>query len=210
MNSVQHYKTFCDSVSETGVLSWWVATDDGTFQVEFTGAQLYNRPDRPGSPPSSTMALRFSYGVSASFLTRPMPLDRGPNSRELPSDWPLKLHTDKLETPLRVSSGELWLADDLDFAPHLEGCHIHTHLGSYPSGVELLGRPHRLVVWAGAAGLAVASRNLVLLNHDGEIPWEDVPHLKQKWWSYWAQYWQRKSTSEPLPFDYACEVTVPE
>ena len=28
-------------------------------------------------------------------------------------------------------------------------------------------------------------------------------------WDYWRVYWERRDRKDPLPKDYACEVTIP-
>lgn len=47
------------------------------------------------------------------------------------------------------------------------------------------------------------------MSHDGELSLDDVENRKDKWWDYWKEYWEKRDSENPLPKDYACEVTIP-
>jgi hypothetical protein len=69
--------------------------------------------------------------------------------------------------------------------------------------------PYRLVFWCGNYGLAIAARSLRLVTHSGSVALDQVAEVNRQWWDYWRRYWAHKDTAEPLPHDYACEVTIP-
>jgi hypothetical protein len=62
---------------------------------------------------------------------------------------------------------------------------------------------------AGPFGLAVAAESVAVFNHHGELDPAAIFAGIKKWWEYWGEYWRRKDTPDPLPHDYACEVTIP-
>jgi hypothetical protein len=63
--------------------------------------------------------------------------------------------------------------------------------------------------WAGPAGLVVAAESVRVFNFQGELEPDAVITSNSKWWEYWREYWRRKDSSDPLPRDFACEVTIP-
>lgn len=62
---------------------------------------------------------------------------------------------------------------------------------------------------AGPVGLVVAAESMGVVNHHGELDQQAVLESNRRWWAYWREYWRRKKSPDPLPRDYACEVTIP-
>ena len=71
------------------------------------------------------------------------------------------------------------------------------------------GRDVKLAFWSGAAGMRIEAAELRLFLMSGEIQLSNVALLHSDWWSYWKEYWKKLDTTEALPKDYACEVTIP-
>jgi hypothetical protein len=63
--------------------------------------------------------------------------------------------------------------------------------------------------WAGPVGFVGVAESIGLFNLQGEVDPATIPDWHSKWWSCWKEYWARKDTPNPMPEDYACEVTIP-
>jgi hypothetical protein len=48
-----------------------------------------------------------------------------------------------------------------------------------------------------------------ILSHHGRLRLDEVGAVSRQWWEYWRRYWDQKEMGDPLPLDYACEVTIP-
>lgn len=199
MNS-EILELFCQSVSDVGLFSWWSASDDGKFQVEFAGTQLWLPPLTPEGPPCGTIALRFEGEVMTCLLRR--------EQKVAPADWADQLQNDSLR-PLRLTPQSMKLCYESGSTEFLEAVHGFAESGRPPQAEELLSRPARLLFWAGEVGVAVAARRMALVTHQGDRDWQLVPGMVSRWWSYWEEYWKVRETEQALPWDYACEVTVP-
>lgn len=195
---------FCQAVSDVGSLSWWAAEGD-TFQVEFTATQLLGQPLEPGGSPSGTVAVRFSGDAVWWFLRRA--------DASLDASWPQRLQGDQLNPlRLRMDPHFLWHGDGED-GPGLDRLVQCIQRDGDPvsafSMTTLANRPWRMLVWAGDVGIAVAARQAEPVNHAGVLSWADVPELYRGWWSYWESYWKVRDSARALPWDYACEATIP-
>ncbi|MFN8607544.1 MAG: hypothetical protein U0931_08430 [Vulcanimicrobiota bacterium] len=191
---------FCQSVSDIGLFSWWSVSDDGKFQVEFAGTQLWMPPLAPDGPPCGTIALRFEGDVQRCFLRR--------DQKIMPADWAAQLANDTIR-PLRLTPQSMKLFYEAGSSEFLEEVHSHAEMGRPPGAEDLLGRPVRLIFWAGEVGLAVASRRIALVSHQGDLDWQLIPGMVSRWWSYWEDYWKVRETEQARAWDYACEATVP-
>ncbi len=199
MNS-EILELFCQSVSDIGLFSWWSVSDDGKFQVEFAGTQLWMPPLNQGGPPCGTIALRFEGDVQHCFLRK--------DQRILPGDWAAQLATDSIR-PLRLTPQSMKLFYESGSSEFLEEVHRHAEVRRPPEAEDLLTRPVRLLFWAGEVGVAVASRRIALVSHQGDLDWQLIPGMVSRWWSYWEEYWKVRETAEARVWDYACEATVP-
>lgn len=189
-----------DAISDIGHWRWWAEDLPDRFQVEFGGVQLWNPPTRDGGPPSGVVALRFIQPTLAVFLT-----DK--NTEELEPDWPKALHEDRLE-PFSVRHGEFMLTSDERIAAMAKDCVLRFVVG----GLHELTTGNdqvKLGFRAGPVGLIVRAKQLVVISSGGELTPEKIIEASAAWWQYWKDYWKRRDTENPLPKDYACEVTIP-
>jgi len=196
----EHLSALESAISDLGCWTWWTANLPTAFQVEFGGTLMWNPPSGEGQPPSSRIALRFRNPRVVYFLT----LADG-----APEDWAEKLQRDELEAP----------GVDHD-AFTLTTAGLCEQLVSKAVAVQaLVGEPGRtplpapgeafLGFKAGPFGLVVAGESLGVFNHHGELDEQAVLQSHRAWWAYWQEYWRRKATPDPMPRDYACEVTIP-
>ena len=199
MNS-EILELFCQSVSDVGLFSWWSVSDDGQFQVEFAGTQLWMPPLTPDGPPCGTIALRFEGEVQRCFLRK--------DHRVMPADWAAQLQHDTIK-PLRLTPRSMHLFYESGSSEWLEEVHGYAEMGRPPEAGDLLGRPARLLFWAGEVGVAVASRRVALVSHQGDLDWQLVPGMVSRWWRYWEDYWKVRESEQARAWDYACEATVP-
>lgn len=199
MNS-EILELFCQSVADVGLFSWWSISDDGKFQVEFAGTQLWMPPLSQDGPPCGTIALRFEGGVQRCFLRK--------DQKILPADWPMQLQNDSIR-PLRLTPQSMKLFHESGSSEFLEEVHRHAEIGRPPEVDALLERPARLFFWAGEVGVAVAARRMALVSHQGDLDWQLIPSMVSRWWNYWEDYWKVRETETARAWDYACEVTVP-
>lgn len=200
MNS-EVLELFCQSVADVGLLSWWAVSPDGKFQLEFAGTQLSLPPLSPEGPPCGTIALRLEGLVLLQFLRKQQDV--------VPLDWAEQLKSDQIR-PLRLTPGgfhlwfesgaQRWLQQVKDFR---EGDDDAVEAD------DLLERPVRLLLWAGEVGVAVAARRAIPVSHQGDLDWDSLPALVTGWWKYWENYWSVRETANALPWDYACEMTIP-
>jgi hypothetical protein len=188
------------AISDLGCWTWWTAKLPATFQVEFTATQLWNPPSGEGKPPSNQIALRFRNARLVYFLTL---------SSSAPNDWPNRLQRDELN-PFSVDHEAFTLTN-----PELCGKLV----AKAKSVRALVGEPGTTTLPiageaflgfdAGPVGLVVAAESLGVFNHQGELDPGAVMESNRRWWEYWREYWQRKDTDDPMPRDFACEVTIP-
>lgn len=191
-----------DAVSDLGYWSWWAEKLPDSFQIEFGGTQLYFPPQSPDRPPQTRIAVQFKQPTSVSFISRQHDLDDK-------FEWAQQLHEDKIEPP-SCSHGEFTFTDTELMSDMLKQMSNHKTIHGYePSISKFFNEPFHLIFWCGNVELAIASKEIVLLSHAGEVPVSDIAELNKKWWEYWRTYWDKKDTEDPLPKDYACEVTIP-
>jgi hypothetical protein len=188
------------AISDVGHWIWWTANLPSIFQVEFSGVQLWNPPSGEGKPPSGQIALGFRKPRLVYFLTF---------SKALSQDWPDQLQRDELK-PFNVDHEEFTLTS----------AELCGQLVARATAIRaLVGEPGRsslpavgeafLGFAAGPVGLVAAAESLGVFNHLGELSQQAVLDSSRTWWDYWREYWRRKDTAEPMPQDYACEVTIP-
>lgn len=85
----------------------------------------------------------------------------------------------------------------------------HPIYGYPPTDDAFLREPYRLVCWCGDYGVALAAPQLWVMTHEGEQSLDQIAEANRQWWDYWRTYWAKRFTAEELPYDYACEVTIP-
>jgi hypothetical protein len=189
-----------DAISDIGYWSWWTEQLPELFQIEFGGTQLYFPPTNSDTPPQTQIAVRFDHPTSISFISK----NEGDNF-----EWINLLQEDKMEPPT-CSHGEFSFGKS-ELAKSLlqQVTKIKTIHGDKLTIENFLSEPISLVFWCGEIGLAISAKELKLLNHLGGIALTDIAEVNRNWWEYWRTYWDKRDSSEPLPKDYACEVTIP-
>jgi hypothetical protein len=193
--------TLANAIADVGVWRWWDERYPKSFQLEFGGVQLWSPPQAKGRPPNGQYALRFARLISVSFLTAPR--------AKVPRNWADALHADRLG-PFNVGHDAFALRDPEAARQILAGTRrIETRFGKDPRELNWDKVPAIAAFWAPPVGCIVAARDMKLVSFSGEIPLTEVPAMSRKWWRYWKRYWRRKDSSEALPQDYACEVTIP-
>lgn len=88
------------------------------------------------------------------------------------------------------------------------GCSIeYLHGSEIASGSD--AHDVSLAFRAQDVGLVVRAKKMSVLAQPGELTPEQIRLAASEWWEYWREYWTRREGLNPMPFDYACEVTVP-
>lgn len=196
----EHLPALESAIADVGCWTWWTANLPEAFQAEFGGVQFWNPPTGEGQPPSGRIALRYRKPRLVYFLT----LAEG-----LSDNWPDQLQRDELEPPSVDYEAFTLTAADLCGQLVSKAVAVRALVGE--PGVTRLPRAGDAILGfeAGPFGLVVAAESLGVFNHLGELDAPAVQAGLRKWWEYWREYWRRKDTPNPLPRDYACEVTIP-
>jgi hypothetical protein len=196
----EHLPALESAISDVGHWMWWAANLPDTFQVEFGGTQLWNPPLGEGKPPSGQIALRFRKPRIIYFLTL---------SDSVSEDWPEQLQRDK-QGPFSVDH-EAFTLTSPELCDRLVAKAVSVQALVGEPGNTPLAAPGEVFLSfeAGPVGLVVTAESMGVLNHHGELEQEAVLESNRQCWSYWREYWRRKDSPDPLPRDYACEVTIP-
>ena len=195
----KHLAILEDAIADVGYWRWWAEGLPTVFQVEFGGVQLWNPPTEQNGPPSGVVALRFGNPTAVAFLTS---LDA-----ELQLDWRTALHEDRIE-PFSVSHDALTFQSEELLRELLAGCKSEYIVGT-EADLLVGDAPVKLAFRAGPVGLAVRANELTVISSSGEMSPEQIQQSSEAWWSYWREYWNRRETDDPLPKEFACEVTIP-
>lgn len=192
-------KAICD----VGYWSWWTTDLPKVIQIEFGGTQLYFQSGESSKPPLTQIAIQFRNPKSISFLTKQE------IQYEAEQNWFDKLHNDKIEAP--TCSYEYFTFTDSQIMTEIlnEAKTINTIHGYSPKDKLFLTEKYKLVFWAGDYGFAVSSDEIKLLTKAGKVDLIEIPKINSDWWAYWKKYWDLKASKNPLPNDYACDVTIP-
>ncbi len=200
---VDVYERLEEAISDVGHWAWWDGDIPNRIQVEFGGVQMWNDPTTAGGPPSDLVALRFDSPGFVAFLTF--------ESEEEPmsDDWPQELRRDEIG-PFSI--------DQETFTCRFREQAVA--LGKNAKSVEVVHGPpiedllvtesaYLLAFRCHSVGIVVAGPSMKVLTMEGEIGPDEILDKCEKWWVYWKEYWARLDSDEPLPYDYACEVTIP-
>jgi hypothetical protein len=197
------YAALENALSDVGIWNWWVAEYPDLFMIEVSGAQIWNNPVKLDSPPSGQIAMVFQNPASVCFI------ERKEYVVEMEKEWYNLLHDDKLETP-SIEAGSLTFDDEIYFKKSVsDSINTHCAFGKLPKDINITKYPIKFVMWAGNCGCLVVAESVKIRSHDGDLTLEEVNNRITKWWDYWKEYWEKRSTENPLPKDYACEVTIP-
>lgn len=190
-----------DAIADVGVWTWWQGETAEYIQVEFCHTQLWNAPVTDSEPPSGQIAIRFDNPASVAFLTFEVEV--------VPEDWPQLLHQDEIDC-FALDSEAFTFTDTQLIVELLAQCAaVETWQGSPPHEVDWAISPVKLGFRVGLVGLLIAAEQMKLLTLHGEFGLDEVEAKHQQWWDYWKEYWRLIDTDNPLPEDYACEVTIP-
>ncbi|HWI64223.1 MAG TPA: hypothetical protein VNT75_20485 [Symbiobacteriaceae bacterium] len=194
------YRILEDAISDVGHWRWWAEALPGLFQVEFGGVQLWTAPASPDRPPTGVVALRFVDPSLVVFLTENQ-------AHDVELNWPQQLHDDQLE-PISISHDRFTLTSESAIAAMVKDCALDFRVGNLQE-LEAGQAEVRLGFRAGPVGMVIRAKALVVLSSAGELSPDKIVEASTAWWAYWKEYWQRRDTENPLPKDYACEVTIP-
>lgn len=195
-----HLHTLEQAISDVGFWRWWTAELPRLFQIEFGGTQLHFAPSAQGQPPNNIVALRFLNPSTVAVLTDVDAVDLDP-------DWRQALHDDLID-PFRVNHDVFTLTSVDVLRSAVAGCQVEYLWGetlereSEDGGVMLAFR-------AGPVGMVVLADSMLVIAVPGELGAQQIEDAGSAWWEYWREYWARRFSSEPMPLDYACEVTFP-
>ena len=191
-----------EAIGDVGFWRWWAADLPRVVQLEF-GAVQFATATPEGPRPVGPVALRFREPRSAVFLTR--------DAAAVPDHWPDLLHEDRCE-PFALSYEQLVFTDGPSAANVFaaEAVAAGTLIGARPTLAEWREAPARMAFWAGPVGMAILAERMEVIVDSGPI---DSPSamaaMHDAWWEYWQEYWARRGSPNALPWDGACEVTIP-
>ena len=196
----EHLPALESAISDVGHWTWWTANLPDTFQVEFDGTQLWNPPLGEGKPPSGQIALCFRKPRLVYFLTF---------SESIPGNWPDQLHRDELGS-FGVDH-EAFTLTSADLCAHIvaKAKSVRALVGEQGRAPLPAAGEAFLGFEAGPVGFVVAAESMGVFNYHGELDPPAVLESNRRWCDYWREYWQRMDTPDPLPHDFACEVTIP-
>jgi len=191
-----------DAICDVGYWSWWTTDLPAVINIEFGGTQLYFPPASVSEPPNSQIVIQLKNPKPISFLTMKESLD------ESEEKWFDKLHDDKIQ---HLSCSRYFtFTDDKLIAEIINDAKTITTIHGYsPKYENFLSEKYKLSFWAGNYGFAAASEKIRIFAKSGEIAIKQIPAVNSEWWIYWRKYWDLRNTKNPLPKDYACEVTIP-
>ena len=191
------------AISDVGYWRWWTKDASGTFQVEFGGVLLYNKPTASNMPPSSLLALCFTDTRCVAALRRHTGLPEAPN------DWFDRLGKDKMDPPT-LTHGEFTLTSAQELRRIVAQSEEKQFvLGSEADLESVQERDAFLAFWAGDVGLLIIAREMSSFTSHEELNPELILRKSDQWWEYWREYWKRRDSIAAMPKDYACEVTIP-
>ncbi|MFD1552540.1 hypothetical protein DNU06_17180 [Putridiphycobacter roseus] len=191
-----------DAISDVGYWNWWTADFPKLIMLEFGGTQIWTKPNDNESP-SGQIGITFQNPYSVSFLTREQ------YKRDTPENWADLLHNDKLDQP-EIEHGQFTFTD-LELIEQIikESKKVETVFGNKPTDPDFKNAEFKFGFWAINFGCVISCESVNVVSHDGEISLDEVENRKDKWWKYWKEYWEKRDSNNPLPKDYACEVTIP-
>jgi hypothetical protein len=190
-----------NAISDVGYWRWWTEDKD-IFQIELGGVQLYNPPSEKGNPPSGIIALRF---IDVSYVGI---MERKDNHLVIPKDWFNKLHNDKIEPP-SISHDEFTLSNKTQLEEITSSATTIKHKRGQLDDINNSVDKAFIAFWAGCIGIIIVGNQMKVLSSSGVIDENQIEQKSKQWWDYWQKYWDHRDTNNPLPKDYACEVTIP-
>lgn len=188
------------AIADVGYWRWWTSDLPEMMQLEFGGTKLCFPPAEPGQITSGLLAVRLRRPRVALFLSS--------ESTDLPEDWPDAMARDEYE-PFSLDRDHFTLTSHDDAAKYLaDAFRVKPMIGA-PSDLHACRSSALVAFWTGPVGFVGAAESIAFCNMHGEVDIASIPDWNDKWWRYWKEYWARKDTPNPMPHDYACEVTIP-
>jgi hypothetical protein len=191
------------ALTDVGAWSWWTGDASTSIQLEFSGVQLWFPPLDSNKPPSGQVALRFVSPTSVLFFSYS-------NDRTFLNDsWPTQFQADELG-PFSLGYDQFTMTDkELASSIVRDATHRIQYFGVAPDETDFVSENAWIAFRAGPVGCVVVADELKIASHHGQVALHEIEGISQRWWEYWRQYWSRKDSDNPLPRDYACEVTIP-
>jgi len=191
------------AISDVGYWAWWTADFPTFIMLEFGGSQIWTKPKDNESPPSGLIGITFLNPYSVSFVTRKF------HDMKPPDNWAELLHNDDLDLPEIEYGLFTFTNNDLIELIIENAVTVETVFGIKPTNPEFKNAEFKFGFWANNFGCIISCESISIISHDGDLSLDDVENRRIKWWEYWEEYWVRRNTENPLPADYACEVTIP-
>lgn len=189
------------AISDCGYWRYWTRSEYA-FQLEFGGTRIYTQPANGVEPPSGVVAIRLANPVAVVILTR------SHYECDLPDDWFEKLGSDQIE-PFTIDYESFTLTDRnllskiIQSATSKDWIVGDEQVYSKNQDLPFIG------FWAQNTGFIATAESMTFFTMEGELLPDDIESKNSYWWDYWHEYWKRKDTANPMPQDYACEVTIP-
>lgn len=192
----EQYQLMSYVFSDIGLWTWYAEDIPEFVQLEFNRTMLYlDLPDKQNAP-SSQVALQFQDPVYIGTYSDP--------HASGPKNWLKALNQDSLE-PLSIHH-EYFSFRTTEIKKMYQHWNPEPYFGDTPT---FNSKNICLGFAADNFGIIIEAKELVILTHGGQLQVSDVMHAHEKWWKYWKEYWQRRDTKKPLPYDGACEITIP-
>ncbi len=188
------------AIADVGQWNWWQEDLPQSVSVEFYGVQLWEAPRGEDRPPPGMVALRLKNPVHVEFLRR---------GGSLSDDWPSLMRNDELDA-FSVSHDEFVLRSPQALQQIVDEASDGQVLVDSAQSVEELASSHEFVgFWAGPVGFVGFAEDIEAIIFAGVVSSDEIEQRHRQWWEYWKEYWQRRESADPMPRDYACEVTIP-
>lgn len=192
----------CGAISDIGYWNWWNAKFPEHFQIEFGGVQMYFPSDDIEEAPNPLLAIVFLNPKSVNLISKD-------ETSENAAKWFEDLYNSETEPPNCDYYYFTFSNKDIINEIVSQAETIDTLFGYSPIDEQFLKENVQFAFWAGNFGAVVSADDFKIYSAKGEIELSEIDDLHSQWWDYWERYWESKRNSNPFPYDYACEVTIP-
>ena len=187
------------AISDVGLFTWYTADLPKYAQLEFNRTMLYFEPKDDQTPPSNQIALQFG-NVKSVYLFKD-------EESKLPNNWLDLLTEDRLD-PFDVNYEYF----------SFDGYEIQKMISEFKNSEKIYGENFMTVnqdenfkigFKAGEISIVIVAEKMRIMTHSGEVEFESIPEIHNKWWAYWRKYWEVIDSESQLPYDPICEITIP-
>lgn len=187
------------AISDGGLFTWYTAKLPKYAQLEFNRTMLYFEPKDDQSPPSNQIALQFGNVKSVNIFKD--------DESKLPNNWLDLLTEDKLD-PFDVNYEYF----------SFDGNEIQKMISEFKNSEKIYGQNYislnqdenfKIGFKAGEISIVIIAEKMRIMTHNGEVEFDLIPEIHNKWWSYWRKYWELIDSERKLPYDPICEITIP-